>query len=74
VLTARGYPRVITEEEYHEFCIYVTPERLARHARIEPVGYCTPPNHTLQTKVLSATALIEQRPTTPPRNLVVFFS
>lgn len=38
VLTARGYPRVITAEEYHEFCVYVTPERLARHARIEPVG------------------------------------
>jgi hypothetical protein len=39
VLTKKGYPRTITAEEYHAFCIYATPERLARHAGIEPVGY-----------------------------------
>lgn len=36
VLVDAGYP-TITAEEYHAFCIYPTPERLARHAMIEPV-------------------------------------
>jgi len=36
VLEEAGYP-TITAEEYHAFCIYPTPERLARHAMIEPV-------------------------------------
>jgi phosphoglycolate phosphatase-like HAD superfamily hydrolase len=35
VLESNGVPK-ITEEMYHEGCIYATPERLARHAGLKP--------------------------------------
>ena len=35
VLAGAGY-EVPSDEEYHAYCVYTTPVRLARHARLEP--------------------------------------